>query len=555
MVVIKKLILLVSFVGEHSENEDYDTILERELNELSEFDSLYIKDMTISDIEIKSVIFSNLLFDYIEFNNVKFIDCSFSQSVLENIDFIDCEIINCDFEYGQMINIKFEDTIVNNLTINRYLIVDFYFMGYQEHGLAANKFKIINSQLYDMNFQFTSTNYLEITDSKVTKFILANNRSDNTYLKNIEFNILSISHSSFRNSELNNLTSIANDVALELCDCYNTEIVNTEILDKKHKWNNFKYEDVSLFYIDLLNYVFEQDSYEHIDELFLSLEKLQESSKLTVEHIKLASEFINKLTLEYKDNSHTMGELFRRYLELIEISQRINSNIFIENPIKSLPSPASTLDNKHAYLEITFEFNEIYFNDIARLFELQTNYFNLLEKFSGTKPKIVSLKNGSIYELIYTDLKQLAVSGRLLGIEKLELENEGQKLTNEILLEFLENLPQKEKLAISKKIEDIKIKKLQQIKLLEDIEANRELLKSTKESIDLDNERKRIEIAEKKLQLKLLAKQMDEKFDLDEFLETKEGRELEKSANELKNEMLIKQIKFKTNLSKYYENS
>lgn len=135
---------------------NFDGIIANSLSLQSNFSNCKFNKIFIADSDIYQTRFDNSVLSG-EFNNVKFREVSFSNSLLENVKFIDCEFVDCLFSGSDITDCLFDDCDFKDTEFLSSNVNDTSFKGLVAESLLFNSSAVDQSTTFDFANEFPET--------------------------------------------------------------------------------------------------------------------------------------------------------------------------------------------------------------------------------------------------------------------------------------------------------------------------------------------------------------------------------------------------------------
>lgn len=499
-----------------SENCGQHTSNRKVISALKNYKEKSFAGIFLSDVEIKTLTFNNKIFSNcqildVEFLYTHFVNCIFKDCYLSNVHFIDVtfersNFVNCDFHNCEFEHCSFEvsmfstDTFIEcsfyeNTLIRKSSFVDALFIG----------------STIDEECDFNGT---EFTKTKIYQSSISDSDFSESSLVACEFRDVILFKNDFRNSTIQSLT---HDFGLgsfpKLNDFSSATIIDTTIQRNIKEWNLFKGKQEK-FLMNIVEKIYKERHPNNLMVLTKALELLEQFG------YNKNAPFINKINSLFRNqferatsngDYRTIGEIISEYGR-IPVSYRITGF--------ALPAPKSMpfIKGHEASLTIQFKMDIWTVQNVHQLLL----YISELEKMLpiGNSPLEVSdILKGSIFATLWGDFKQIGYAGRLLDIEKLEIEVEHAQIKKE--LDRIELERQKEIIKTHKKENKLRLKKM-----------------------ELENENIELELMQKKINI-LTSLEKLQGIDYIEFVETYEGKKAKRIALDLGEVFPIESLKMK----------
>ena len=497
------------YCGQHTSNKVIKSALKN-------YKGKTFKNLDFSFIEIKKIVFKNKVFlnckfidiefHFVHFEECHFKDCYFSNIKLEDTNFLSSKFSSCDFH-----NAEFEACFFDNLISEASVFTEcsFYESDIFKNAIFNNSV-FIGSNISDQgqlnNAKFNKTRILQTTINDCD--------FENSDWLDCEFKDVILLNNNFKGAKFYNLN---HDFGLssfpKLNDFSLAEINETSIPRNIKKWNLFRGTS-ERFLLGLAENIGKEQHPNNLSILTAVLENLDKIG------YKPDVYFINRIGSIFKnqfDRAATKSD-FRTVGEVISEYGRIPYKYKVTG--FALPAPKDrSISKKHeACLIIQFDLKTWTIQNVHQLFFYMNELTQLLPS-NNSQIEVSDILKGSLFQTLWGDIKQLAATGRLLDIEKMEIEIENKKLENEL-----------------KKIElEIQRESLKTIKE----ENSMRLRKSMLENADLE-----LDVAQKRLNI-LTAIEKMEGLNYAEFLESSNGIAAQQISQELKKLVPVLSLKLK----------
>ena len=446
------------------------------------FQKKVFHDSRFGEISFDDMIFDACSFDLLHCFNSTFTSCSFTVCSFNNCDFqdvtfSDCVFTDCKFESSSFIEGAFhDDTEISNTSFIKSLFIGFFIYDIKEF----NNVKVIE----------TKYNQASINRSTFRKCIW----------EKCEFTKTTWYDSSIVDSKwIGIVHDFYSTGSPKLCDFTSTEFKETTMPLQMKKWNLFK-GSREKFFLKIIEGIEKNKHPNYLPELTICLERLAEIEfKPTFFFCtKIVSIFRKHLELAGRQGDYrSAGDIIGEYGRIPAVYKI--SGFTLPAPQYEL-TPASSFS---ARLDLQFRMAKWTISNIHALYYYCERLTKILPP-SITEIEVSDILKGSFFQTLWGDIRQLLVLGRLLDLEKLEIEVENKKLEKE--LKEIELIKQHTILRTHDNEKEVEIEKRQ----LENIK------------LKLEIEKEMYEVFEKKIQtIKLL----DEKLGLnfDEYIKSREG--------------------------------
>ncbi|MBP6025455.1 pentapeptide repeat-containing protein [Ferruginibacter sp.] len=427
------------------------------------FNKLYLHELDISKVKFQKKLFYNSKFGEISFedmtfetclfellhcfnstfNSCSFTSCTFSECDFQDVTFSNCTFTDCEFKSSSFIEGAFhDDTVITNTSFIKGLFIGFFIYDTK----AFNNIKVIQ-----------------------TKFNQASiNRAN---FKNCSWKKCEFTKTTWYDSAINDSKwiDIVHDFDItgspKLCDFTNTEFKNTTVPSQMRKWNIFK-GSREKFFLKTVDTIEKFKHPNYLPELTICLERLAEAG------FKPNFLFSNKIIGIFRRQLQLAGETgdYRTAGDIIGEYGRIPAVYKISG--FTLPAPQHEQHSVRSFpssLSLHFSMDTWTIDNIYRLYSYCYKLTKVLPT-SSLQIEVSDILKGSFIQTFWGDIRQLLVAGRLLDLQKLEIEIEDKQLEKE--LKEIELIKQHELLKTHRKERQLELEKqqLENVKLKLEIE-------------------------------------------------------------------------------------
>lgn len=494
--------------GEHISKKE----LLNTLNSKHKFNKILLSLVDLKSLQLANKTFTGCEFQEIEFEAIVFESCSFIDIYSSNVNFRNCSFIKCLFKNCDLHNNEFE-----NSSFSESMFVSTSFMEcslYEQTSFLKSDFT---------DGIFMGTHFHEVQANTEVKFIgtkFYQSVIDSCGFKNVVWTDCTLNGTSLHDTDFSKSIwiNIYHDFAIfgspKLCIFLKSSFEGTEFTPFMKKWNLFRGKKEK-FYLKIVDMIAENKHPNFLSELTIALERLKELGFV------INIYFANKII-----------KIFRRQFEIAaqEADYRTIGRIITEygcipNEYKisgfALPAPQKVKTVTQLFetcLYVQLEFSEWTVKNIHKLYAYLNKLSEVLPE-SNAPIVVYDILQGSMFQTFWGDFKQLFVTGRLLDIEKMEVEVENSLL-------------------------DIELKKME-------LKKNQENLKSQRVKNEIRIKKSSLEIED--LELSILQKKLDilntlqQKFDFNfsEYSKTKNGVKAINIVADLKNDFPVMSLKLK----------
>lgn len=451
------------------------------------FKALYLQELDIKGLKFQKKLFSDSRFGEISFEDTTFetcsfellhcfnstftsctfIDCKFNECDFQDVTFSDCVFTDCEFMSSSFIEGAFhDDTVISNTSFIKGLFIGFF--------------------IYDIK-EFNNVKVIE------TKFNQASiNRSN---FKNCSWETCEFTKTTWYDSNIidSKWIDIVHDFDItgnpKLCDFTSTEFKNTAITSQMRKWNLFK-GSREKFFLKIIDAIEKNKYPNYLSELTVCLERLTEAG------FKPDFLFSNRIISIFRRQLQVAGQKgdYRSAGDIIGEYGRIPSVYKISG--FTLPAPQTERRSVHSFsscLYLQFTMDKWTIGNIHNLY----SYCHKLTKVlppSNNQIEVSDILKGSFFQTLWGDIRQLLVFGRLLDLEKLEIEIEDKQVEKELKeidlvkqQELLKTHGKERQMELEKKeLENIKLKLEIETQVYENFERKLKTIKLLEEKLGLN---------------------------------------------------------------------
>lgn len=461
--------LVISFsdyCGKHTKSSD----VKKRLKSISSFEinDINLHKIKLSKVTLSSKVFSYPLFNDCEFISFEFIQCKFFFADFTHTIFDECRFVDCHFEEVNATDTQWMNCIFINCVFDKSIFNQCFFDNTKASSCDFNTIEFIGHFFGDTGpFEECNFDTCIFTQSSINQSIF-----DKCNFESCDFIKTTLYDSSFINSYFKNVTNDFKDLGgPTLCDFRNSKFIKTYLPRSAKKWNNFNKENID-YYLSMVDVISD-----------VVLVYPSELSDLTVVLIHL-NKLHFQITNTFKERIH---ELYRFLLENAakkgdyEVAGDIINEygkvpfVFRKGATFVLPPPTNPeeeLDSMYAKLYIRVTLPKWSLQSVSKFILLLSKIENQIPNY--TPQLIKGIQQGSLSATIFGDLRQLLLTGRILDVEKLEIEIDKLEATfQKELLEIqhkkieLEYLSEEKKLELESKRLSIMKQKLEILDMLE----------------------------------------------------------------------------------------
>lgn len=459
----KNTISFSDFCGEHSANKAIRKALmayeEQAFNALA-ISEIELKKATFSDKIFYSASFDDVAFDSCRIDNCTFQDCRFTNTVFELCRFSGCSFISCNFEDTEFLECTINECIFSYSLFNQSSLTSDTQLTHTEFSDCT----FTGGMLYEIkagsgsNFQRSRFIQVGINNSHFT----AVNFIENNFSKTSIYNCV------FATSEW---IQVKHDFKLtgapKLCDFSTTRFIDTYVPVEMKQWNKMARKD-KLFYFRIIDKIANYGHPNYLPELSVVLDNLAGAQ------FHPDPGFIQKINGIFKKQLGIAAESkdFRSAGDIINEYGKIPSEY--RTSALSLSEPRHeepTMFMAEARLAIQLDFGLWSLGSVHRLI----GQFQSLAAYlpPGREIVVSDIGKGSFLITFWGDIKQLLFTGRMLDMEKLEIEVDNIAIDGE--LKKAELARKEGELTYLKEEQELKLNKarLENMKLEQEVIAAR----------------------------------------------------------------------------------